>query len=306
MSTANGKHPSDDVPFQTPQKKQRSQYVAFEDIEDLDTDVAADAQALQLDDDDVSITVQISETANSLKRAVIEKFLESRNTSENPSDLVVALTSRDFRMPSEIPKMSESSEVFTEPFDICGTILPVKPIIGPNQEIVDWSFIHPTDANGKYIKKAWTKEGHVNYRGHFNFSFMFFRHLPSLFNRASAQKDKESLEEMASSIGQAASPDGSSWGWILTLKKPLLKEMLDYVIRDEKFMQAYEQGKRPVLHVTNCTFSYNRRIEVPQLQTMSPPVNKPGPRSKITWIGNYKDLGRDFATQQATQLTQDN
>lgn len=306
MSTANGKHSSDDVPFQTPQKKQKSQYVAFADIEDLDTDVAADAQALQLDDEDVSITVQTSDTANSLKRVVIEKFLESRSTSENASDLVVALTSRDFRMPSEIPKMSEESEVFTEPFDICGSILPVKPIIGPNQEIVDWSFIHPTDANGKYNKKAWTKEGHVNYRGQFNFSFMYFRHMPSLFNRACAQADKEALKEMASSIGQAASPDGRNWGWILTLKKPLLKEMLDFVIRDEQFMQAYEQGKRPILHVTNCTFSYNKRIGVPQLQTMCPPINKPGPRSKITWIGNYKDLGNNFATQQASQLTQDN
>lgn len=264
-----------------------------------------------LDDEDVELLAEEDDSALVIDsiptkaKALHPRFVEAiRNFNGNGTvdnmHIRRLINLRNWLAPHNLPNLSINVGEYTAPFTICGEILPVRPILAADQEVQEWEFVNPMP-DDRYDVKAWTLDGVTNYRGNFSYMHVWVGPLVSILNTGKPTADKAWLINCARTIGQASSPNNTRYGYILTIKTPFTKIMLDLVLRNAEFKASFKEGRRPIVAFSNVTFSYNKRINQPQLQTMFPQNNKPGARSTIMWLGNFKDLPTGFASQMANQ-----
>lgn len=293
----------DGVRYTARQKKTRLRHVDFvgHDSGDELDDVAKDLMAK--DDDEANIAMTIPKKAAAFHPLFINKMMtfNGAGTVEN-SDVLEMFEKRNVLPPSRLPILSHQVKVFTSAITICGEIVPAMPIMGRDQEVKQWELL-PLMKDGKYQSGQWKKNGVVEYRGKFSMLNCAIRMSSSLYNLGSPERDREWMQMTMENIGQCTTPDnGKTWWFVLTVKTPHVKTLMDLVIRNEEFKKAYIQGRRPLVTFSDVTFCYNSYQGIPELQTMYPMGNAPGLRSSIVWTGNYMGLGANFATQAVSQF----
>lgn len=289
---------------ETPAKKKpkiKKQHVEFvpRDLNELDE---IDVEALEEDDDDVLVIEAVKAGSPAPHQELINTFINftGDGTVDNIK-IIKAFNLRNWLPPSRLPRLQMAQTGYTSPITVCGEVVPCRPILDSNQHVVEWEFIKPV-VDGRYQQNTWNMPGVVEYRGGFSFMHVWVRYVGSILNVSRPAQDKAWLQDNASTIGQSASPDnGKTWGLILTIKTPHVKTFMDLAIRNDKFKKAYTCGMRPLVCFTDCVFNYNPKIGCPQFQTTYPQGNKPGNRSEIIWVGNYKQLPAGFASQMASQ-----
>jgi hypothetical protein len=293
----------DGVRYTARQKKTHLKHVDFvavgsdDELDDVDRDLLAH------DDEEVELNIKIPKKAAAFHPLYILKAAKfnGNGTVEN-ANVLACLEKRNVMPPGRLPLLGEKNKIFTSPISIVGEILPVIPIMSPKEEVKQYEFLKLVK-DGKYQAGLWKREGVVEYRGQFAMLNLAIRSSSSLFNLGSPAKDREWMQMTHETIGQTATPDnGRSWWWIMNVKTPHVKTLMDLVVRNEEFKKAYVEGRRPLVTFTDVTFSYNAYKGVPELQTMYPAGNRPGIRSTIVWTANYKGLGENFATQAVTQF----
>lgn len=270
-------------------------------VDELDQN---DIEAMLQDDEEIQVVEEIGVTTPSPTRTILNHFADfDGDGSVNPERVNFLFSLRNWLPPHRMPAIQERSTGYTSPITIMGEIMPIMPVMAGNQQCIEWQFV-PVVVKGKYKPDMWKKQGVANYRGHFAYMYVWVRYSSVLLNLAHAGKDKEWLQRCATTVGCAASPDGNTWGYVLAVKTPHVKSMLDLVIRNPSFIEAYTTGKRPIVAFSECVFSYNKNTDGPQFQTTYPSGNRPGDRTDIVWVGNYKDLPNGIASQMATQASQ--
>lgn len=170
---------------------------------------------------------------------------------------------------------------------------------GANERFQDWEALQPM-TNGQYNPRYWEdiKYRARQTRGPFGWVTVGVRFMPTLLNRGGVdpEADRAWLDNNARTTKNVMSPDGGrTYYFVVHVKTPHVSTLLDLVCRNERYIEAYSTGRRPLVCFNNVTFSFSKHSGGMELQTLANQRGSVCPNTTITWVGNYVTLPAGYA-----------
>jgi hypothetical protein len=263
---------------------------------------SADEDLLNADHAPASFNHQPTALSQCINPALTSAFEEGRHVKCPPATWHRVKNRRNYLTPRSLPDFLLSATFYSRPHSILGEVIPIRATM-PDGPIMRWEPCQLV-VNGQYNELAWTADGATEYRPGFQVCHVAVRVMSSFYNTGGNPcLDIRWCKNNYITCGNVMSPDGGcTWWYVLAVKSPIFKELMEIVQRNDHFKRAVVEGRRPILVFNDIVWAKGSGSNATELQTLSLKNDSNHQRSSVTYMGDYYDLPSSYPARALASL----